>query len=87
MPTTIPLSKAKSGLSAIVRNVDETGAEYLVTVRGRPAALIAPVPEPTPKRPRAFGILKGMRPIASPEDEQQAWAEAMEAKHADGPRR
>lgn len=87
MEATLALSDAKAGLSAIVRDVRDTGAHYVVTVRDRPAAMIVPLPKPAPKQLRGYGALAGMRPRASREDEKAAWAEAMEAKHGEAARR
>ena len=83
MPATIPLSEAKSSLSSLIKDVSETGSEYIVTVRDKPAAMIIPMPMPKPKPNslNAFGALAGKRPVASPEEEKASWAEAMEAKH------
>lgn len=81
MPATIPLSEAKSSLSALIKEVSETGSEYVVTVRDKPAAMIIPIPKPKPTSLNAFGALAGKRPIATPEDEKPSWAEAMEEKH------
>lgn len=81
MPTTIPLSEAKSSLSSLIKDVSETGSEYIVTVRDKPAAMIIPMPKPKPNSLNAFGALAGKRPVASPKEEKASWAEAMEAKH------
>ena len=81
MPATIPLSEARSSLSSLIKDVSETGSEYIVTVRDKPAAMIIPMPKPKPNSLNAFGALAGKRPVASPEEEKASWAEAMEAKH------
>ena len=73
MPTTIPLSEAKSSLSSLIKDVSETGSEYIVTVRDKPAAMIVPMPKPKPNSLNAFGALA---------EEKASMAEAMEAKHA-----
>lgn len=80
--TTLPLSEAKAGLSAVVKDVGETGARYVITVRDRPSAMLVPIPKPVPDRLKGYGALAGMRPRATREDEKAAWAEAMEEKHA-----
>lgn len=82
MPTTIPLSEAKSSLSSLIKDVSETGSKYIVTVRDKPAAMIIPMPKPKPNSLNAFGALAGKRPVASPEEEKASMAKAMEAKHA-----
>lgn len=82
MPTVIPLSDAKSGLSALVKSVHETGAEYTVTVRGVPLAMIVPVPVPAPTKPKAMGILAGKKPVATRDQEKAAYRRDLEAKYA-----
>lgn len=82
MPTAIPLSDAKSGLSGLVKRVHETGAEYTVTVRGVPLAMIVPVPTPAPTKPKAKGILAGKKPITTRDREKAAYRHDLEAKYA-----
>lgn len=62
MSTAIPLAEAKVRLSSVVQDVKGLGAEYVVTVRGVPSAMIAPVPKPAPEHPGAKGILAGRKP-------------------------
>lgn len=83
MPTTIALTDAKATLSSVVKKVSESGNEYVITVRDKPAAMIAPVPKPAPTRLKAMGMLAKKRPLASPEDETASYVEALEAKYAD----
>lgn len=79
--TTIALSDAKAGLSALVQSVQDKGASYTITVRGMPAAVIAPLPPTSPKKLKAFGALAGKRPSATRDQEKAAFAAAMEARH------
>ncbi|NCA32503.1 type II toxin-antitoxin system Phd/YefM family antitoxin [Adlercreutzia muris] len=81
----IALAEAKASLSSVVRRVDETGAEFVVTVRNRPCAMIVPIPKPAPRQLRAAGALAGRRPVASRETERAAYRQALEAKYADLP--
>lgn len=83
VPIDVPLSEAKSRLSALVKSVHETGAEYTVTVRGVPLAMIVPVPAPTPTRARAMGILAGKKPISTRDQEKTDYCRELEAKYAD----
>lgn len=83
MPSTIALGDAKAGLSSVIKHVSDTGAEYVVTVRGVPRAMIVPLPKLAPKKLKAMGMLAGKRPIASREAEKAAYAQALEAKYAD----
>ena len=83
MAASIALAEAKANLSSVVRRVDETGAEFVVTVRNRP--MIVPIPKPAPRQLRAAGALAGRRPVASRETERAAYWQALEAKYADLP--
>lgn len=85
MPIEVPLNEAESCLSALVQNVHETGAEYAVTVRAVPLAMIVPVPSPMPARPRAMGRLAGKRPIATRDQERAAYQRDLEARHVVSP--
>ena len=84
MAASIALAEAKANLSSVVRRVDETGAEFVVTVRNRPCAMIVPIPKPAPRQLRAAG-LAGRRPVASRETERAAYRQALEAKYVDLP--
>lgn len=83
MVSTIALADAKAGLSSVVRDVSRGKAEYVITVRGVPQAMIVPVPKNAPKELKARGILAGKRPVASREAEKAAYAKALEEKYAD----
>lgn len=83
VPVDVPLSEAKSRLSALVKSVHETGTEYTVTVRGMPLAMIVPVPAPTPTKARAMGILAGKKPISTRDQEKTNYCRELEAKYAD----
>lgn len=83
MVSTIALADAKAGLSSVIRDVSNTGKEYIVTVRGEPLAMIVPMPQPAPKTPKAMGMLAGKRPVASREAEKAAYAKALEEKYGD----
>ncbi|MEC4174870.1 type II toxin-antitoxin system prevent-host-death family antitoxin [Adlercreutzia sp. R21] len=85
MSASIALAEAKAHLSSVIRRVDETGAEFVVTVRNRPCAMIVPVPKPAPRKLKAAGALAGKRPTASRETEKAAYREALEAKYVDLP--
>lgn len=85
MVASIALAEAKANLSSVVRRVDETGAEFIVTVRNRPCAMIVPLPKPAPKKLRAAGLLAGKRPAAPRAAEKAAYLEALEAKYVDLP--
>lgn len=85
MVASIALAEAKANLSSVVRRVDETGAEFVVTVRNRPCAMIVPIPKPAPRRLKAAGMLAGKRPAASRAAEKAAYLEALEAKYVDLP--
>ena len=82
MAASIALAEAKANLSSVVRRVDETGAEFVVTVRNRPCAMIVPIPKPAPRQLRAAA---GRRPVASRETERAAYRQALEAKYVDLP--
>jgi prevent-host-death family protein len=58
----IGLRELKERASEIVRQVREHGERYVVTLRGRPAALLIPLEEPH-------------GPGAAPESGAQAWAD------------
>lgn len=81
MVDTIALADAKATLSAVVKRVGETGAEYIVTVRGKPSAMIVPVPKESPKELRAAAMLAGKRPAVSREAEKASYAQMLEAKY------
>ena len=77
MAASIALAEAKANLSSVVRRVDEMGAEFVVTVRNRPCAMIVPIPKPAPRQLRAAGALR--------EAERAAYRQALEAKYVDLP--
>lgn len=81
MPVTIALTDAKAELSAVVRDVGERGQRYILTVRGEPLAMIVPMPKPAPKVLKAAGMLAGMRPKVSHEEEKAAYAAILEGKY------
>lgn len=83
MTSTIAIADAKASLSSVIRHVGETGAEYIVTVRGEPLAMIVPMPKPAPKKLKAAGMLAGKRPPVSREEEKVAYAKMLEEKYAD----
>lgn len=85
MAASIALAEAKANLSSVVRRVDEMGAEFVVTVRNRPCAMIVPIPKPAPRQLRAAGALAGKRPVASREAERAAYRQALEGKYVDLP--
>lgn len=81
LATKIGSAEAKAGFSALIRNVDEKGAEYIVTLRDRPVAMIVPMRKSGAATAHGFGSLAGKRPVASREEEKSAFAEAMETRH------
>lgn len=83
MVSTIALSDAKAGLSSIVKNVSKGKAEYIITVRNEPKALLVPVPKSAPRELKAQGILKGKRPAAKREAEIASYKQALEKRYAD----
>lgn len=85
MAASIALAEAKANLSSVIRRVDEAGAEFVVTVRNRPCAMIVPVPKPAPRVLKAAGALAGKRPRATRQAEKAAYLEALEAKYVDLP--
>ena len=85
MAASIALAEAKANLSSVVRRVDETGAEFVVTVRNRPCAMIVPIPKPAPRKLKAAGALAGKRPKASRAEEKAAYQNTLEAKYVDLP--
>ena len=80
MAASIALAEAKANLSSVVRRVDETGAEFVVTVRNRPCAMIV-----APRKLKAAGALAGKRPKVSRTEEKAAYQKALEAKYVDLP--
>ena len=84
MAASIALAEAKANLSSVVRRVDETGAEFVVTVRNRPCAMIVPIPKPAPRKLKAAGA-RGKRPKVSRTEEKAAYQKALEAKYVDLP--
>lgn len=82
VPIDVPLSEAKSRLSALVKSVHETGAEYTVTVRDVPLAMIAPAPASAPANARAMGILAGRKPIMTRNQEKASYRRELEARYA-----
>lgn len=82
MVTTIALANAKADLSSVVKNVSQGKGEYIITVRGKPQAMIIPVPKEAPKVLKAKGILKNKRPLSSHDAEKSAYAKALEEKYA-----
>lgn len=83
MADTIALADAKTNLSAVVKTVQDTGATYILTVRGVPSAMITPIPQQPPKTLKAKGMLAGLHPKASREAEKESYREALEARYAD----
>ena len=69
MAASIALAEAKANLSSVVRRVDETGAEFVITVR----------------KLKAAGALAGKRPKVSRTEEKAAYQKALEAKYVDLP--
>lgn len=53
MTSTIALDDAEAGLTAVVRQVTDAGARFIITVRGVPSAMIVPIPKPR-QRSRAL---------------------------------
>ena len=82
MSATIPFTEAKAKLSSVIQDVKALGAEYVVTVRGVPSAMIVPIPKPAAEQPKAKGMLAGKRPVATREEERAAYIEALEGKYA-----
>lgn len=82
MAQTIALSDAKAGLSSVINQVSKAGVEYIVTVRDKPAAMIVPIPKSAPKELKANGMLAGLRPVATREEEKRAYRQALEDKYA-----
>lgn len=82
MSTTIALTDAKATLSSVVKKVSESGNEYVITIRDKPAAMIVPIPKPAPTKLKAMGMLAKKRPVASREEEKASYAEALEEKYA-----
>ena len=85
MAASIALGEGKADPSSGGRRVDETGAEFVVTVRNRPCAMIVPIPKPAPRKLKAAGALAGKRPKASRAEEKAAYQNALEAKYVDLP--
>lgn len=83
MVETVQLSVAKAKLSALVRQVETVGAEFLITSRGEPVARLVPAPREPSQVRHARAILAGKRPRYSRDDEREAYREAMEAHHGD----
>lgn len=74
---TIGIRELKAQTSAVVREIQATGAEFIVTVRGRPVARIEPiVADPAPS-PDGMGGLRG----ALSELPQLRWEDFAEAAH------
>lgn len=42
-----------------MREVHDTGIEYIVTVNGKPMAIITPLPKPAPIKSKTAGLLSG----------------------------
>lgn len=82
MATVIALAQAKAGLSSVVRDVVDKRAEYVLTVRGVPSALIVPIPKEAPRSLKAAGMLAGGGPVACREDERAAYRDDVEERYA-----
>lgn len=82
MVSTIALADAKAGLSSVIKDVSDGRAEYIVTVRGEPRAMIVPMPKQSPEVLKAKGILSGKRPAATREAEKAAYIESLGKKYA-----
>lgn len=82
MVSTIALADAKAGLSSVVREVNSGRAEYVITVRGVPQAMIVPIPKEAPRKLKARGALAGKRPAMTREAEKAAYAKALEGRYA-----
>ena len=80
MAASIALAEAKANLSSVVRR-----AEFVVTVRNRPCAMIVPIPKPAPRKLKAAGALAGKRPKVSRTEEKATYQKALEAKYVDLP--
>lgn len=58
----VALYDAKNGLSALIQEVEETGAEIIITRHGKPAARLAPV-EPTLSQEQRQAALERLRTL------------------------
>ena len=81
MVESIPLAEAKARLSAVVRDVGSADVEYVITVRGVPAARIVPVDGARPRALAGFGALRTDRPPLTAEEAHAEWRRAAEARH------
>lgn len=81
MDNSISIADAKAKLSAVVRDVGDTGSEYVITVRGVPVARIIPVPK-QPRVLRGFGALTTNKPPLSSEEIEAEWRRAAEERYA-----
>ena len=67
MPTTIGVRQLKKETSRVIRAVREEMAEYVVTLRGEPVAVLRPLTEEEAQRLRRIEIddtLAGMKSLA-----------------------
>ncbi len=82
MSQSISLAAAKARLSAVVREVGSTDAEYVITVRGVPTARIVPMPKRAARDLRGFGALKTDKAPMPPEEMHREWGRAVESRYA-----
>jgi prevent-host-death family protein len=62
----VALYDAKNGLSALIQEVEETGAEIVITRHGRPAAKLSPIEAPRRKaQAEAVAALRAIRQEAA----------------------
>ena len=80
--TSIPLSEAKTNFSSIVRKVRDAGEKYTITLRNSPVAMVVPVQTDSPSKSITRGILSEYSDSDKRIKEKDAFAKAMEAKHA-----
>ena len=78
----IPLSDAKANLSSIVHSVRDIGERYTITLRNKPVAMVVPIPQEPPAVSSTRGLLSGFANEKAREFESDAFAKAMEGKHA-----
>lgn len=82
MQSTVKLADAKAHLSSLVESAEVSGRTFIITKRGVPAAVIAPVKD-AKKRPSLRGSLSAYADPAARAREDGAWARDIEARGGD----
>ena len=78
----VGIAEAKASLSELVSRVEGSGEPFVIMRYNKPAAMVVPIPTDENLTSKARGFLAAYADPALADEEQGAFARAMEAKHA-----